>query len=188
MIDHPDSRPLARLVSSRAHALRNDVATIRSVVALVDDEEVAAALDAASRSILVAVEREIVLARVELREPPTIVDTPIGQLCDYAARRAAREGVMGVQPAAGDGVDAIVSVPGPWGERLVADLLHHSAGATGISLDGAHVVVEVPLLAAPPEPLDAALEQLAVACGATLELEAGFARVRLPTVVAISAE
>jgi hypothetical protein len=189
MTDLHDSRPLARLVSSRAHALRNEVATIRSVVALVDDEEVATALDAASRSILVAVEREIVLARLELDEPPTRVDMPIGQLCDYAARRAVREGATSLQGATGDGSGSVVSVPGPWGERLVADLLHHAAGAPGISRDGDHVVVSVPLRQVPPEPLDDALVRLAGACGGTLVFEGDEGAVlRLPLVASLSVE
>jgi hypothetical protein len=177
-----DEHPGERLLSASAHGLRNHVATIRSVVQLVDDAEVAEALTDAANAVQVAIERAVVLARVELGERPDDVELTVAQLLDLAARRARREGASEVHGGSGPAEHATVSVPGPWAERLVADLLHHDgAGLTGLSFVGERTVsIQVPLLDPVESPLDAALVRLASACGGRLEFDDGFARLELP--------
>lgn len=185
---HVDSRPGARVMSAGAHALRNHVATIRSVVRLVDDQEISQALDEASRGIQVALERAIVLSRVELGTTPDRVQLELSELVELASRRARREGATIDHDAGGDGADVPVHVPGPWAERLVADLLHHVAGTPGLAVTHDAAIIEFPLLERPAPPLDDALETLAVACGGSLEWEDGFAVLHLPRARSLSAE
>lgn len=188
MTTDPTTSTGARMLSEGAHELRNHVATIRSVVRLVDDAEVADALDEASRAVLVAVERAIVLARVELGNAPERVQLELGTLVQLAERRARREGAVIDHEAGGDGGDVPVDVPGPWAERLVADLLHHVAGAPALAATGDAGVIEVPLLDRVPAPLDDALVSIAAACGGELAWEDGFAVLRLPRARSLSAE
>ena len=170
-LDHPG----ARLLSASAHELRNHVATIRSVVQLVDDEEVVDALDEASRAIQVAVERAVVLARMELGERPDLVSMELSQLCSLASRRAARErgGIIDILMEPGPRVE----VPGPWAERLLADLLHVGALVDVRILERVELEFELEHRDAP---LIDALVALATACGGELDVANDVAVVRLP--------
>ena len=186
----PHDHITAQLLSSGAHELRNQVATMRSIVRLLDDEDLAGALDDASRSVLIALERAVVAARVELGQVPSRVSLPIDQLLELATRRALREGLLERfdAPPATDGT-ASVCVPGPWVERLLADLLHHSgSGVTRASSEGTDVLVCVQLGQVLDAPLDELLVLVAGACGGILRLEPGEAQLRLPAGDPINAE
>lgn len=178
--------PGARVLSAGAHELRNHVATIRMASRLVDDDEVAASLDEASTAIQVALERAIVLARVELGQRPDTVQLTAGELCELALRRARREGAPVDDLRSGPADGLRVTVPGPWAERLVADLLHHGAGSSTVAADGGRVRIDVPLAEPVAPPLDSALGILAEACGGTLHWEDARAVLQLPLADAIS--
>ncbi len=182
-------QPGARVLSTGAHALRNHVATIRSVVRLVDDPEVAEALDEASASLQLALERAIVLSRVELGERPGSARLELGALVALAERRARREGAHVDAATAIDatGAGTAIDVPGPWAERLVADLLHHADGGVSYASTADEAVVEIPLRAPPSAPLDGALVALASACGGSLVLQRSIAVLRLPRAAGVSA-
>lgn len=175
--------PAATLLSAEAHALRNHVATLRSIVRLIDEPEVAQALDDSSRELQVALERAIVLSRVELRDAPRQVLLASHELMRIAIRRAGREGaqVHGDAPVEAEFDDVVVEVPGPWAERLVADLLHHAdASGPKVAARDSAAVFRFQLARPVAEPLAAALVVLAAACGGALALDADAATLRLP--------
>lgn len=170
-MSEPASSSAAVLVSTEAHALRNHLATMRSIVRLVDDPEVAAALEASSRALLLAIERVIVASRVDLGDAPAIVELGAEELLELARRRATREGADLPASTTDAPSPGIVVVPGPWAERLVADLLHLSPDALpSLEFDGA--VDEIAFTFAPTasmsESLEFAMRRLAGACGGFL--------------------
>jgi hypothetical protein len=126
-----------------AHALRNDIATLRAATRLVDDAEIAQSMAQALDDLQVRIERAVVAARIDLRRLPARVSLPASELQRLGAARASREGrrdpVVEVRVGGGE----LVEVPGTWAERLVADLLHEAS--------------------------DEWIDVLAAACGATLE-------------------
>lgn len=106
-----------------AHSLRNDIATMRMAAHLVDDDDVAASIGEALDDLQVRIERAIVAARIELDERPRSVELDAAELVRLGTSRAAREGTR--EPSATIRIaGGVLTVPGPWAERLVADLLH----------------------------------------------------------------
>lgn len=181
MTDTPSGSELATLVSRTAHELRNHVATIRSVVQLVDEPEVALALRDAISAVQRANERYVALSRVLLDEHPDHVDLAIGDLLDLARQRAHREGASALPEPGAVTTDAVVNVPGTWAERLLADLLHVADGAPPrVEVGDSACVVDVRLASELDESLRAAFELIAAACGGSFAIVADRARVRLP--------
>ena len=124
--DTTDS-PTAALLSAHAHDLRNQLATLRSVGQLLDDEEIRTALVEATSSLQTFVERGVVSARVERGELPQLEPIGLIRLVQLAAARARREGLAGVVSVPDERGDDLIAVRGPWAERLLADLLHLAA-------------------------------------------------------------
>jgi hypothetical protein len=113
----------AAMLHDGAHAMRNDLATLRMAARLVDDEEVGAAITEAVDDLQVRLERAVVAARIELDERPAAVRIDAAELVRLGLARAAREGASGSEPRVRIDGDEL-AVPGPWAERLVADLQH----------------------------------------------------------------
>jgi signal transduction histidine kinase len=179
----PDNRAhlLADVLAGAAHQLRNDLATVLGAVQLMDDPDAADALARAGRSLQVILERAVTLARLELDEMPTTVDLQLATLIELASRRAAREGAEQLPAAAAaELAEAVVHVPGPWAERLLADLLHHGSGTPSVARVDDHAVVQVTLSTRLDPILAAALQQLAHGCGGALALDERVARLVLP--------
>ncbi|MCW2928725.1 MAG: hypothetical protein JWM86_2693 [Thermoleophilia bacterium] len=155
----------ARRASHAAHALRNHLATLHAAATLIDDEEIRKGVTSATGALRIEVERLVVAARIDLARRPEHGRVPIGELLDWAARRARREGARPgwvVQPS-----EVSVEGPVPWLERLLADVLHESRSgadlAVAIAGADAHVVLEVAVAIEPDRV--ALLDEIARACG-----------------------
>lgn len=140
----------AHHLDSGAHAMRNDLATLRMATRLVDDTEVASSMAEALDDLQVRLERAIVAARIDLDRRPEHAGLDAADLLQLAARRATREGMA--DPAVEVTIEPErISAPGTWAERLVADLLHGAgsdwidalAAACGASVDRADAAVVV---------------------------------------------
>jgi hypothetical protein len=131
----------AAQLDAGAHAMRNDIATLRTAAKLVDDSEIADAIQDATLDLQRRLERMIVAARIELGRGPAPVSIDAVELLRLGAARARREGL--VDPVVQLQLDEdSVLAPGVWAERLVADILHgadpawimHLATACGATL------------------------------------------------------
>lgn len=185
-----DGSVLAHLMAGSAHGLRNHVATLRSVVQLQDDPEVAEALAAATRAVQVTVERAVALARIELGASTTTEVIDLGELVSLALRRARREGVELEEVTHTFDAGAVV-VPGTVAERLFTDLVHYAGATPAISanVQGNEVDIAFALHAGgPPVGVGAVLHVLARACGGTLHLVEDEALLTLPLAPVVSAE
>ena len=184
-----DHSVLAQLLSGSAHDLRNHVATLRSVVQLQDDPEVAAALAASTRALQVTVERAVVLARVELGTSGEPEPVDLAALVALAMRRARREGAA-LEAVDHEFGDVSVVAVGTVIERILTDLLHH-AGATpaiAATVQGEEVDVAVALHGGGvPVGLAAVLLVLANASGGRLHLVEDEALLTVPLAPRVSA-
>lgn len=117
----------AAMLHDGAHAMRNDLATLRMAARLVEDPEVARSIDEAVGGLQVRVERAVVAARMELGAVPTTVTLDAAELVRIGTARAAREGTREAAVVVNVEAGTTLALPGPWGERLVADLLHGDA-------------------------------------------------------------
>lgn len=167
-----DGSTLALLLSGSAHDLRNHIATLRSVVQLQDDPEVADALTASTRALQVTVERSVTLARIELGRAGEAEPLGLAELVALAMRRARREGAA-IEPNEHAFGDLAVAVPGTVAERLLTDVLHYAGPTPSISAavhDGeADIAIALQDGGVPPG-LGAVLVVLAHACGGRLDL------------------
>lgn len=122
-LDEADPTGAAAQLDSGAHALRNDIATLRAAAQVVDDPEIADAIATATADLQQRIERLVVAARIELDRRPSLVTIDAAELVRLGVARARREGATNpsieLQVAPGE-----VHVPGAWAERLVADLVH----------------------------------------------------------------
>jgi hypothetical protein len=169
----------AQMVSTHAHDLRNQIATLRSIHQLLDDPEIAEALADAVTTLQVTLERTIAAARIELGTHGDAAPHDLSMLLEMATRRARREGctTLAAEHRAIDSVDVLV--PGPLFERLLTDLLWSAQGRP------AHVSIAESVATVSCATTDAAvdrahLERLAIACGCTLQFQDASATVSVP--------
>ncbi len=178
-----DGSVLAQLFDGSAHALRNHVATLRSVAQLQADPEVAAALSASTRAVQVTIERAVALARVELGAGDVREAIDLATLVTMAMRRARREGAP-LEDVHHEFAGTTVDVPGPIAERLLADLLHHAGPTPSIvaTVQDGEVDIAVALHGDGLPPGVAAVSGvLARACGGRLHSVADEALLTLAT-------
>ncbi|MCW2920796.1 MAG: hypothetical protein JWL76_670 [Thermoleophilia bacterium] len=167
-----DGSTLALLLSGSAHDLRNHVATLRSVVQLQEDPEVADALAASTRALQVTVERAVTLARIELGRAGASEPLALAELVALAMRRARREGAA-IESTEHAFDDVVVAVPGTVAERLVTDVLHYAGPTPSIvaTVHAGEADIAIALHAGGVPPgLAAVLIVLAHACGGRLDL------------------
>ncbi len=143
----------AAQLDAGAHAMRNDVSTLRLAAGLVDDPDVAESIGAAVADLQVRLERAVVAARIDLERAPAAATLAADELLRLATARARREGLDASAAPTVRIVPEQVTAPGPWIERLACDLLHDAdpdwidvlADACGarVERDGDAVVLHV---------------------------------------------
>lgn len=186
----PDPSVLARLLSGSAHELRNHVATLRSIVQLQDDPEVATALAASTRALQVTIERAVVLSRVELGTSGDPEPIDLAALVALAMRRARREGAA-LDEVAHTFDELAVVASGTVTERLLADLLHYAGPSPSIATTVHEEEVDVALAlqgGGVPVGLAAVLLVMAQATGGRMHLVEDEALITLPVAPRVSAE
>jgi hypothetical protein len=176
----PTPNTTAALLADAAHDLRNQVATLRSIQLVVDDPDVLEALAETLPRLQLTLERAVTSAQVEAGRERRSEAIVVGALLDFAARRAAREGLQLADSRDEDDLHATTTVVGVWAERLLADLLHVAGRRPSSERDGESTTLTFALPIAPEPALHAYLVLLADACGVAFELEATEARVGLP--------
>ena len=129
---HPDPADdptsAASQLDAGAHAMRNDIATLRAASRIVDDSEIADAIESAAVDLQRRIEQMVTAARIELGRRPDLVTIDAAELLRLGTARARREGRP--EPTVVLHVNAgPVDVPGIWAERLVADVLHDADSA-----------------------------------------------------------
>lgn len=129
--------------------MRNDLATLRTAAKLVDDAEIAEAIESATLDLQRRIERMVVAARIELNRRPDQVTIAAAELLRLGTARARREGTAAPTVDLQLDEDPVL-VPGVWAERLVTDVLHGAEAAW--------------------------IGHLAAACGATLHIDGSAAR------------
>jgi len=182
--DH-DHHLAAEALRRDAHAMRNALATVRSVVQLTDDEEVRDALSAAASQLQVSIERAVAAAGIDLSVAADRGPIDLRTLLDLAVRRAAREaGRPVVAPPEWEIDPTDVLVVAPRLERLLADLLHLADGLGAV--DRAEDSVTITVRSAPDavHALERYLVALTHASGCALEVEGPDVQVRIPRSVA----
>src|SRR5690606_37266143 len=104
----------AHQLDAAAHALRNDIATLRMATRLVDDADVAESMARAIDDLQVRLERAVVAARIDLERPPARITIAAAELQRLGAARAAREGRRDPTVDVRIHGDELVDVPGTW--------------------------------------------------------------------------
>lgn len=185
-----DHSVLARLLSGSAHELHNHIGTLRSVVQMQDDPEIAAALGAATRAVQVTVERAVVLARVELGTSGAPEPLDLAALVDLAMQRARSEGAT-LEDVAHEFEGVAVVASRTVTERLLTDMLHYAGPTPSIAANvhGGEVDIAVALHGGGvPGGLAAVLLVLANGCGARMHLVEDEALLTLPIAPGVNAE
>lgn len=165
MTDRDTEMTTATFVTDSVHALRNEIATLRSAAQLIDDDEIADAVTTATAGLQVALERTAALARVEAADPDaSAADIPLGELLALAQRRARREGADPCTMPDDASLTQTVHVFGARAERLLTDLLHVSSRIEAITGGALRCSFDE----APVAQLRGYLDRIARATGASL--------------------
>jgi hypothetical protein len=163
----PSSSITAQLVSASAHDARNDLATVHAVVQLLDDAELAEALQTATGRLRRRHALQVAVARAELDPVPSLAPTNASDLIKLAGRRARAEGAQATTRCTANAAHYDITADALRLERVLAELLHRASHESAVSW---HATNDGVVVAGADATADdhAALDLLAAAAGVTL--------------------
>lgn len=172
---------VTRMLLGEAHGMRNDIATLRSVVQITDDAEIRDALRDASTGLQITIERVVTAAK--LGEQDAIARSPIElrSIVNLAHKRWKREcgGQHEIEVVWSSVAEVELDAPAMILERLIVDLMH--VAGTRITISAAAGVTQFVADAGDVGVLSDYLAALADVCGAQLDSTVTGLRLVIPS-------